>query len=846
MSYLRDKTVYVILKIVKTRSEIKRYNAKSTFFKKGTGQIAKRDTPICNPGRSIAKVHYVPNKKMKTVIKISVRSLVEFILREGDIDNRIGQLADKEAMQLGSKIHRKIQRQMGSNYFAEVPLKFSISYENFELQIEGRADGIIEEDEIVIDEIKGVFRDLQSIQEPIGVHLAQAKCYAYIYGSQKKQKQIAVQMTYCNMETEEIKRFRQSYSMHELETWFEYLIEEYRKWAEFQVEWKEKRNQSIKTLEFPYEYREGQKNLATSVYRTILRKKKLFIQAPTGVGKTIATVFPSVKAVGEGLGDKIFYLTAKTITRTVAEQAFQQLKEQNLEYKVITLTAKDKICFCEETNCNPEDCPYAKGHFDRVNDAVYEMITTTSDMSRESIEEHAKKHQVCPFEMALDVSLWVDAVICDYNYVFDPNAHLRRFFADGAKGDYIFLIDEAHNLVERAREMYSATIYKEELLEAKRVVKSLDAKLARRLEVCNKQLLELKRECETYQIHNSVGHFSISMTNLLMEFERFMEECEYAEIREQLLETYFHVRTFLNVYDVLDENYTIYTEMESDGRFKLKLFCVNPAVNLEEFLAKGNSTIFFSATLLPIHYYKQLLSVEKDDYAIYAESPFDPENRCIIIGRDVSSKYTSRNQAMYDKFMQYILTVVRSKKGNYLVFFPSYRFMEAVYEKLEPYLQEEKITCLLQQQYMNEQMREEFLEEFEKEREESLLGFCVMGGIFSEGIDLTDEKLIGAIIAGTGLPQVCNEREILKHYFDRQNGKGFDYAYLYPGMNKVLQAAGRVIRTETDRGIVLLLDERFLYRQYQEIFPREWGNCLNCTIENVETRLKKFWEETQK
>ncbi len=780
---------------------------------------------------------------MKEIIKISVRNLVEFILREGDIDNRTGQVADKEAMQLGSKIHRKIQRQMGSDYCAEVPLKHVVSYENFELQIEGRADGIINEDEIVIDEIKGVFCDLQSIEEPVKVHLAQAKCYAYIYGSQKKQKHISVQMTYCNMETEEIKRFRQSYSMKELEIWFHDLIEEYSKWAKFQVEWKKKRNQSIKSVQFPYEYRAGQKNLAASVYRTIFRKKKLFIQAPTGVGKTIATIFPSVKAVGEGLGDKIFYLTAKTITRTVAEQAFQQLKEQNLEYKVITLTAKEKICFCEETNCNPEACPYAKGHFDRVNDAVYEMITTTSDMSRENLEAHAKKHQVCPFEMALDVAIWVDAVICDYNYVFDPNAHLRRFFADGVKGEYIFLIDEAHNLVERAREMYSATIYKEEILEAKRIVKPWDAKLTRRLDTCNKQLLELKRECETYRLHNSVGHFSISMTNLLMEFERFMEECENAEIKEQLLETYFHVRTFLNVYDILDENYTIYTEMESDGRFKLKLFCVNPAVNLEEYLSKGNSTIFFSATLLPIHYYRQLLSTDKEDYAIYAESPFEQGNRCILIGRDVSSKYTKRNEKTYTRFAQYVLTVVQAKKGNYLVFFPSYKFMEDVYRILEAYFEEENITCMMQQQNMNEQMREEFLQEFEKERKDSLLGLCVLGGIFSEGINLTDDKLIGAVIVGTGLPQVCNEREILKQYFDKTNGAGFDYAYLYPGMNKVQQAAGRVIRTETDRGIVLLLDERFAFRQYQEIFPREWSDYQICTAADVQSSLERFWND---
>ena len=773
-------------------------------------------------------------------IRISVRNLVEFILRKGDIDNRISKTADKEAMQLGSKIHRKIQRQMGSSYHAEVSLKMMLHEEKYDLQVEGRADGIIVEEGVTIDEIKGVFRDLEQIEEPIEVHLAQAKCYAYIYGKQENLENISVQMTYCHLETEQVKRFKESYLLSELEKWFNNLIGEYKKWAEFQIDWKKKRNKSIRRIEFPYEYRKGQKELTTSVYRTILRKKKLFIQAPTGVGKTMATIFPSVKAVGEELGEKIFYLTAKTITRTVVEQAFQLLKKQGLQYKVVTLTAKEKICFCEDKECNPEKCPYAKGHYDRVNQAVYEMITTTDDMSRENIEVYARKYEVCPFEMSLDVAVWVDAVVCDYNYVFDPNAHLRRFFADEVKGEYLFLIDEAHNLVERAREMYSATIYKEEFLEAKRIIKYLDKKLVRKLDICNRQLLELKRECETYQVHQSVGHFSINMTNLLMEMERFMEECDRAEVKEELLEFYFHVRTFLNVYDVLDENYTIYTEMEEDGKFKLKLFCVNPALNLQNFLEKGNSTVFFSATFLPIHYYKQLLSTEKDDYAIYVDSPFDIKNREILIGSDVSSKYTKRNVQMYERIASYIIKTLEVKKGNYIAFFPSYQFMENVYEVLERRLSGETV-CLLQEKMMTEEKREEFLEEFAKEREGNLLGLCVMGGIFSEGIDLTEEKLVGAFIVGTGLPQICYEREILRQYFEKKNGKGFDYAYLYPGMNKVLQSAGRVIRTETDRGVILLLDERFLQRQCQEIFPREWVGIKKCTLENISEQLEKFW-----
>lgn len=778
------------------------------------------------------------------VIRISVRSLVEFIMRSGDIDNRIAG-ADKDSMLLGGKIHRKIQRRMGSDYHAEIGLKFEVPCKGFLLMIEGRADGIIETPEgIVIDEIKGVLKDLNLLKEPVGVHLAQARCYAYIYASQKKLEEIGVQMTYCNMETEEMKRFQSVYSFQELDTWFWELIGKYEKWARYQIQWKGKRNQSIKEIEFPFTYREGQKDLVVSVYRTILRKKKLFIQAPTGVGKTMATVFPAVKAMGEGLGEKLFYLTAKTITRTVAWQAFDTLKEQALRMKVIVLTAKEKICFCEETNCNPDACPYAKGHYDRVNDAVYELITTSDEMSREILEEQARKWQVCPHEMSLDIAEWVDAVICDYNYVFDPNAYLRRFFGEGNKGEYLFLIDEAHNLVERGREMYSAQIYKEDILKIKKLVKDRDEILARKLNDCNKQLLALKRECDGLQVLDSVSHIYLKLMALMTEMERYLEDCKEEEIRQEVLNLYFSVRTFLNIHDRLDENYLIYSELEDSGRFKLRLFCVNPANCLQEFLDKGNSTIFFSATLLPIHYYKKLLSTSKEDYAIYAESPFDPARRQLILGTDVSTKYTRRGEDMYRRYARYLIQVARTRIGNYIAFFPSYRFMEEVYEVFVDLLKEDQeIEYVMQSQYMSEEAREIFLENFEEDRKHSLMGFCVMGGIFSEGIDLAEDKLIGAIIIGTGLPQVCRERELLKNYFDAHGLRGFDYAYLYPGMNKVLQSAGRVIRTDEDRGVILLLDERFRDGRYQETFPREWKEYALCNVENVEDYLETFWRK---
>lgn len=821
-------------------------------------------------------------------MKISVRNLVEFILREGDIDNRMAGSMERDAMLQGGRIHRKIQRRMGSAYRAEVPLKIQCPCSGFILQVEGRADGILtDEGQVAIDEIKGVMRDLELVREPVGVHLAQAKCYAYIYASQNGLDQIGVQMTYCNLETEEIKRFRQQYSLKELEPWFRELVQAYEKWAGFQIAWKKERNASIRKTEFPFPYRMGQRDLAASVYRTILRRKKLFIQAPTGVGKTMATLFPTVRAMGEELGEKMFYLTAKTITRTVAEQAFQTLRSQGLLFKVITLTAKEKICFCEETECNPDACPYAKGHYDRVNDAVFDLITNGCELTRGVLEAQAKKYRVCPFEMALDVSVWVDAVICDYNYVFDPNAHLKRFFSEGGKGGYLFLIDEAHNLVERGREMYSAEIYKEDILRIRRLVKAEDPRLAKRLEECNRQLLEMKRECENYmlldgtrpsrrdmhngvpsghdlpeearpsrmgetagftqgdggyQVVDSVSHVSLKLMNVCAELERYLEECRDQGKREEVLEFYFQVRDFLNIYEILDENYTVYTELERQGKFKLKLLCVNPAVNLQKYLEQGNSTVFFSATLLPIHYYKKLLSVETDDYAVYAESTFPAENRLLLLGTDVSTRYTMRGEEMYRRIARYILETIRAKRGNYMVFFPSYRFMEDVYKVFQSEAAEEDgIECVLQSQYMGEEAREIFLENFEEAREDSLAGFCVMGGIFSEGIDLTKDRLIGAVIVGTGLPQVCNDREILRSYFDSRSLSGFEYAYLYPGMNKVLQSAGRVIRTEEDRGVILLLDERFLGQQYQGTFPREWSGMQTCRLGSLNEKLKNFW-----
>lgn len=779
----------------------------------------------------------------KEVIRISVRNLVEFILRSGDLDTRRGAFADREAMAKGSRIHRKIQKQMGAAYQAEVPLAHSTEFEEFSVLVEGRADGIIYgEDFVMVDEIKGVHRDLRFLERPVEVHLAQAKCYAYFLGKEKGLLQIRVQMTYCHLDTEEIRRFEEEYTVEELEAWFQWVLDQYYQWALWQHQWRQTRNTSMEGLEFPFSYREGQRDLVSGVYRTILRRKQLFIQAPTGVGKTMSTIFPAVRSMGEGLTEKIFYLTAKTITRTVAWEAFQILKERGLSYKTLILTAKEKMCVCEQVECNPIDCPRAKGHFDRVNEAVFRLLQEQDQYDRDVLMEYSERYQVCPYEMSLDLATWVDAVICDYNYAFDPDVYLRRFFAEGSKGDYVFLIDEAHNLVERGREMYSAVLYKEDFLKIKKLVKPYRKKLERALERCNHQLLELKRECETYQILESLGGFSIALMNVMGEMENYLEELEDGETRKEILEFYFQVRSFLYIYDLLDENYVMYTQHEEDGRFRVKLYCVNPAVNLQRCLDKGCSAVFFSATLLPVGYYKQLLSGRADDYAIYAHTPFAPEQKRVLLGRDVSSRYTRRGPEEYGRIAEYIDQVAQARAGNYMIFFPSYKMMEdicQIYKERYGHLERQ---ILMQSPAMQENDREEFLEQFEEQREKTLLGFCVLGGIFAEGIDLTGEKLVGAVIVGTGLPQISYEREILKKYYDGKQENGFDYAYRFPGMNKVLQSAGRVIRTREDRGVILLLDERFCSFDYRNLFPREWEDYQICTRNTVQGILEEFWE----
>ena len=852
-------------------------------------------------------------------IRVSVRRLVEFLLREGDIDNR-HHAGGENAMQEGSRIHRMLQKRMGSDYKAEVPLKGTFPADGYRLVVEGRADGILDVPEkLMIDEIKGTYRDLNHLRRPIGVHVAQAKCYGYLYALQKPRDMIQVRMTYCNIDTEDVRYFYEEFAFEELEKWFLGLLSEYRKWSDHTWKWRGIRQGSLEALTFPFPYRDGQKDLVSYVYQTIYHKKKLFIEAPTGVGKTISTIFPAMKAMSRDMGERIFYLTAKTIARTVADDTIELLREQGLRFKSIVLTAKEKICFQDRAECNPEHCPYAKGHYDRINDAIYDLLTAEDRFSREKLEEYALKHQVCPFEMSLDLSLFADGIICDYNYLFDPHVYLKRFFESGG-GEYLFLIDEAHNLLERGRDMYSAELVKEDFLALKRAVndailtemeglarekqkksqkteeslqltlemtglptatsspkkaekqrkkkqaKSIfvregyGEKITHHLEKCNKQLLLLKRECEMAMVVEEIDDFVNALIRLhgcLSEYLSEQEE-ETVSCREELLDFFFRVAHFLDIYERVDEHYVKYVQLREDGSFLLKLLCVNPRENLKECMLRGRSSILFSATLLPIQYYKELLGGEKEDYEVYAKSVFDNEKRALFIANDVTTKYSRRSQEEYYNIARYINSVVSSRTGNYMVFCPSHAMLQSIHEIFTSHFPQEGRECLLQQENMTEEEKEAFLSKFqgnegldlgalirmevEEEEEKTLVGFCVLGGIFSEGIDLKEDRLIGAIIVGTGIPQVGFERELLKTYFDERGENGFDYAYRIPGMNKVLQAAGRVIRTQEDVGVIALLDERFLQGSYRKAFPREWEHPEVVNPILLEQKLERFWD----
>lgn len=753
----------------------------------------------------------------KIFMKESVRNLVEFSLKKGDIDARF--TGSARAID-GIKAHQKLQ---GDNeliyevYEKEVYLTYDFETVKSILKIEGRADGIIiEKDRIIVEEIKSTYKKFSYIDDLNELHWAQAKIYAFIYAKQNKTEEIYIRLSYVQLETNEVKSFEKKFEIEELEQFTLDIITEYENFHIFLYKEKYERDDSIKKIGFPFQqYRQGQRKLVNIAYYTIKEKEILFVQAPTGVGKTISTIFPSVKALGEGLGERIVYLTSKTINREVAEDTFRRLREEGLKFKTIIITAKEKICCNEIFDCNPERCIYAKEYYEKVKNAISYILKHEISISAEILQNYAKTYTVCPFELSLDLSMYCDGIICDYNYIFDPRASLTRLLENG---NNIVLIDEAHNLINRARNMYSATLSKNQIMNCKKITKGKINKLHSILGKINSCFIDLRNECDNKEIEwfyekESPKELNKYLKLYLKESEEFLIRGSKFEGYKDILQLYFDINAFISTMQLYDENYVTYMKKEIKD-FKVTLFCVNPAKNLKEYLLKCYSTIFFSATLSPIRYYVNILGGDDKSYRLKLPSPFKKDNLKILVS-PINIRYNHRKRTL-GMVANKICDFIKKELGNYMIFSPSYAYMELLWDEILTHnIYEFKL--IKQKQSMKEEEKEEFLNDFKHNK--NILAFCVLGGMFSEGIDLPGKKLIGSIIIGVGYPKISVENDIIKEFYEEN---GYDYAYVFPGINKVEQGVGRVIRTETDEGRALLIDDRYINDKYKRLLPNEW------------------------
>ena len=772
-------------------------------------------------------------------VHLSVRQLVVFLLQTGSIDSRFSGF-DRAAE--GARIHRRLQRAEGKGYDAEVYLKQEYTVKGVEYLIDGRADGIFTEDGLVtVDEIKTVTVPLEEITEDMQpVHWAQGQVYAAIYARQQDLEAIRVRLTYFQVDEEKIVRFSRRFTAKELDAFVEDLLTRYAPWAKRARSWQEQRTGSLQALRFPFsEYRAGPRAMAAGVYRTLRDGQRLLCQAPTGIGKTMSTLFPALKAMGEGCDGRIFYLTARSTTRAAAEGALARLRENQpeLRLKSITLTAKDKVCLLEKRECTPEACPYARGYYDRLRDALWQALDE-DDFTRAKLEELARRFTLCPFEFGLDVSLWCDVIVGDYNYLFDPVVNLKRFFEAG--GDHLFLVDEAHNLPDRARDMHSAGLCKSEVFRCVKLLGKGRGKLKTALNRLNRAFIDLRHQCEEEPGHTffsapALTEFDRCVSRVTGPMEEWLEEHREGEAHDTMLDLYFELRQYLRAAEWYDDHFV--TQVSAGGsEVRVWQLCLDPSAFVDASLSKGRGAVLFSATLSPAGYFKDILGCTEAKTAALP-SPFDSARLGLFCAADVSTRYKDRAQSL-EAIARYLHAMAAGQKGNYIAFFPSYSYLAQVREvfcRLFP-----EVETLVQEAGMDDSAREDFLARFTPAA--ALLGFGVLGGVFGEGVDLVGRRLIGAAIVGVGLPQVGPRQEMLRRYFDQTRGDGFDYAYRFPGFNKVLQAAGRVIRTAEDKGVVLLIDDRFAAAGYRQLFPEQWRHCRYLYgPEELAEQLSAFW-----
>lgn len=756
-------------------------------------------------------------------LDLSVHQLVDFLLRRGDIDDRI---FNRSSMQEGSKIHSFYQSKQGSNYISEYPLNINLVSNGVEIYLHGRADGVINSSGYyIIDEIKSTVIDLDKFYKSNEEwHLGQAKCYAFILLKNLNLSSIGVRLTYIKQgsKEKEIKNF--SFMEEELSSFVYSLVDEYLSFYNIIFRHQKEKQDSINKLRFPYMlYRSGQKEMSKFVYSTITKKSNLFVEAPTGIGKTISVIFPALKALKDDEQSRLFYLTAKTSGKESAFSTFALLKKFGLKYYDIILTAKEKICFCKGKACNPDECPFTKLYYNKIGDALRYALLNFDSFSLLDIERLAKYFEICPFEFQLDLSLFMNCIICDYNYCYDPISYLKRYFDDDSSND-VFLIDEAHNLVERSRNMYSANLCESLFIEAKKNLKKVELrKLKNKINKIIRLFANVKSQLNNVKL--TVEKFDdeiIAQLNLFLDYYQEISKDKNIKLDNSVKDLYLQINRFLKIYELTSEKFLLYYSLDIK-ELELKILCLDASSFIKNISKKVRSSIFFSATLSPINYYIKMLGgdTSKDPYLQLA-SPFNKNNFLPLVANKVSIKYKNRD-ATYKIVISYIKNFISAKTGNYFIFCPSYEYLDKLKDMLRS---DNQIKVYIQNKDMSDAEKIEFLEKFEKSPKITTLGLMVIGSFFSEGIDLVDDRLIGAIIIGIGLSKINFETDKIKEYFDKDNINGFLFAYLYPAMNKVMQAIGRVIRGENDVGACLLIDERFLHSYYLELIKNKWSNFV--------------------
>lgn len=745
--------------------------------------------------------------------------MVEFVHRSGNLVGEGGFRASNRAIE-GTRLHRRIQRQRGSDYEAEVSVGFLHADEDISFTLVGRIDGVRRSSTPpLVEEIKTVDRFWSGTADPL--HLAQLRIYAAILARQNAWPRVELHLTHVDLESARETILASEESAESLEAFFQETLRAWIDWLSAQARWQRLRDASVADLPFPFTgYRAGQRELARRVYRAIRERGPLFLEAPTGLGKTMATLYPAVKTLPL-LGDgRVFFLTAKTPARHAAAEALGALKLSGARLRSLTLTAKQKICFAPTPGgCDPRACPYALGYHDRVRPAVEQLLARES-IDRAAIEETARAHRVCPFELSLDASMWSDVVIGDFNHLFDPSARLQRHFSEGGSR-HVALIDEAHNLVDRSRDMHSSTLAPDQLVIAPGAIRAKGGAAARRaLAEATQQLRNAPESPSSTPGHHDGRTAHPDLPAALVAacrtaagtLEKVLVTLKPGMPLTGWIEPWFALQDWLRAADAFDDTCRLLRSPSGETT----IFCADPSARLRRDVEGLRSAVFFSATLSPPDYFTDLLGAGPEaEYAAF-DSPFDPARmRLRIVPRDLTFKARSGS---LPAVAADVLAHFESAPGNHLVFCPSAGYLadfQAELQKLAPAL-----AIHAQRPSMSDSERADFLVKFQPGSR--LLALAVIGGIFSEGVDLPGERLNAVTIVGTGLPRLSLERDILRSHFESTRGSGFDYAYRIPGMQRVQQAVGRLIRAEQDHGSALLIDRRFLEPSQNRLFPAWW------------------------